>query len=89
MSFSFAKQLSKTLGGKWTYHYSTWRCDDGVRSVWRCSAGVDEFDNPVGPPQYWLYGDGVPRRAEQYIFKPVKVSKTLMEVFFGEQEQQG
>lgn len=65
---SKAARLGKTLGGKWTYHWPChWYCDDGKRSVTKFSAGVDEFENPVGPGQYWLYGDGEPRRAEQYI----------------------
>jgi hypothetical protein len=67
---TIAKRLSKHLGGKWAYdNLSTWWCDDNKRSVSRCSAGVDEFDNDLGPAQYWLYGDGNPRRAEQYMFK--------------------
>lgn len=75
MSWSIAKQLGKTLGGKWTYNHSCfgWCCDDGQRHVYRVSAGVDEFDNPVGPPQYWLYGDGKPRRAERYIARDVSL----------------
>lgn len=65
---SKAARLAKALGGKWTYHWPChWYCDDGQRSVTKVSAGVDEFDNPIGPGQYWLYGDGEPRRAEQYI----------------------
>ncbi len=64
---SRCKHLEKTLGGKWKYgNPGYWHCDDG-RSISRCSAGTDEFDNQVGSPQYWLYGDGIPRRAEQYI----------------------
>jgi hypothetical protein len=65
---NYAKHLAKNLGGKWTYdQMCSWRCDDGERRVSRYSAGVDEFDNEVGPPQYWLYGDGAPRRAEPYM----------------------
>jgi|GEM_PF-4328808 len=66
---SKSKMLEKRLGGKWTYipTLAGWSCDDG-RVVRRCSAGVDEFDNPVGPPQYWLYEEGkAPRRAEEFI----------------------
>jgi len=62
---SYAKFLGRTYGGKWKYAYPCyWHCDDGIRYVARVSAGVDEFDNPVGPPQMWLYGDGVPERAK-------------------------
>ena len=51
-----SKFLSKKLGGKWKYsHPCYWECDDGKRMVVRTSSGVDEFDNPVGPPTYNLY----------------------------------
>ena len=45
---SKAKNLGLNLGGKWKYDgvYGWW-CDDGVRHVIRCSAGVDEWDNPA------------------------------------------
>ena len=59
---SIAKQLAKVFGGKWTYYPYGWECDDGVRHVARVSAGVDEFDNDVGPAQYWMYGAGTPVR---------------------------
>lgn len=65
---SKASSLGKHLGGVWKYDgYSAWNCDDGVRRVGRCSAGVDEYDEPLGPPQYYLYGDGHPKRAEAYL----------------------
>jgi len=66
---SKAANLDKTLGGKWKYDgVTTWYCDDGLRRVSRCSAGVDEFDNELGPAQYWLYEEGkTPRRAECFI----------------------
>jgi hypothetical protein len=65
---SVAKNLAKHLGGKWTYDgRASWWCDDEKRSVSRCSAGVDEFENPLGPAEFWLYGDGTPRRAEGYL----------------------
>ena len=66
---SKSKILEMRLGGKWVCSHGggCWNCDDG-RVVRRCSAGVDEFDNPVGPPQYWLYEEGkAPRRAEGFI----------------------
>ena len=66
MAESIARRLARSLGGKWEYRDIGWFCDDGKRTVMRCSAGVDEFDNDLGPAQYWLYGDGTPRRAEQY-----------------------
>lgn len=66
---SKAKNLAKTLGGEWTYDgISSWWCSDGIRHVARCSAGVDEFDNPLGPPEYWLYTKSQPpMRAEGFI----------------------
>ena len=52
---SKVKLLEKALGGKWTYDgHCSWNCDDG-RHVSRCSAGVDEWDNELGPAQYYLY----------------------------------
>lgn len=51
--------LNKHFGGKWTYdQWVSWECDDGKRTVIRCSAGVDEFDNPLGPARYWMYENG-------------------------------
>ena len=62
-SRSRAAYLAEVFGGKWKYDgVTTWRCDDGRRRVSRVSAGVDEFDNEVSPPHYYLYGDGVPHR---------------------------
>lgn len=59
---TFAKALTKTYGGKWAYSGpGYWLCSDGKRSVVKRSAGVDEWDEEVGPPQYWLYGDGTPK----------------------------
>ena len=63
--------IRKSLGGVWEYDkVCGWHCTDG-RSIYRCSAGVDQFDNPIGPPQYWLYypkGCGLnPVRAEKYM----------------------
>lgn len=73
---SIAKRLSKSLGGKWVYSGPCyWECDDNKRRVVKCSAGVDEFDNPLGPGEYWLYGDGPPRRAEQYFVKRMELFK--------------
>lgn len=50
------KTLEEKYGGKWTKipGYCMWECDDG-RQVWRVSAGVDEFDNPLGPGRLCLY----------------------------------
>jgi hypothetical protein len=60
---SKVKIFAKVLGGVWKYDgICMWWCDDGKRSVARYSAGVDEWDNELGPPQYWLYGDGIPKR---------------------------
>lgn len=69
MSESISKRLGRLLGGKWEYRYFSWHCDDGKRTVSRCSAGVDEFDNDLGPAQYWLYGDGAPKRAERWVMR--------------------
>lgn len=68
---STAKRLGETLGGEWEYDRSmgTWYCNDGKRRVSKICAGVDEFDNVIGPPQLWLYGDGVPRRAEEHVIQ--------------------
>ncbi len=60
---SKSHRLHQLFGGKWIYDYRcSWWCDDDKRHVSRCSAGVDEFDNEIGPPEYWLYGDGEPKR---------------------------
>lgn len=54
--------FANAFGGNWKYNgICSWYCDDNVRHISRCSAGVDEYDNPVGQPQYWLYGDGAPK----------------------------
>jgi hypothetical protein len=68
---SIVENIRRTLGGKWKYDGTcSWWCQDG-RHVTRCSAGVDEWDNPLGPAEYWLYhpkGSGnPPERAEKYI----------------------
>ena len=77
---SKAKTLGKRLGGKWKYGYPCyWHCDDGIRYIARCSAGVDEQDNEVGTPQYWLYGDGTPRRAEKYF--QTELNMSIYELF--------
>jgi len=70
---SVAKNLGATLGGIWKYDgICTWYCDDKKRRISRCSAGVDEFDNEVGPAQYWLYEDGkTPKRAEEFMRQPL------------------
>ncbi len=51
---SKSKFLAKRFGGTWKYDgICTWNCDDG-RYVARCSPGVDQWDNPLGPPEYWM-----------------------------------
>lgn len=68
---SIAKTLSKTLGGKWTYDgVCSWVCDDGERQVTRTHCGAFDHQGEAidGPPHYWLYGFGLPQRAEQYMF---------------------
>jgi hypothetical protein len=58
-STSIASLFNLTFGGTWKYDCeATWWCDDKKRHISRCSPGVDEFDNPVGPPVYYLYEDG-------------------------------
>lgn len=66
---SKAANLTRSLGGKWEYDgRTTWWCDDDIRHVSRVSAGVDEHDNDIGPPQYWLYEkDKPPVRAEYFL----------------------
>lgn len=46
--------------------YGSWWCDDKKRHVSRCSSGVDEFDNPLGPPQYYLYCKDKPGAVRVY-----------------------
>ncbi len=59
---SKVKILEKCLGGKWTYDgFCSWYSDDG-KHVSRCSAGVDEWDNEIGPAQYFLYDGETSRR---------------------------
>ena len=72
MSASAAAGLGKALGGRWTYDgVTTWRCDDGVRSVARCLPSGCFYEGHDGEcghaPEYWLYGDGTPRRAEGWM----------------------
>ncbi len=56
--------LAKIYGGKWEYDgVNTWWCDDKKRYVCRCAPPIiDDFDEKIGPPQYWLYGGGYPER---------------------------
>jgi hypothetical protein len=59
---SKVKLLEKCLGGKWAYDgHCSWNSDDG-KHVSRCSAGVDEWDNELGPAQYFLYDGKVTRQ---------------------------
>jgi hypothetical protein len=73
---SIAKQLSKTLGGKWTYDgMATWWCNDMIRSVSRCGQLIDPEWSDETRREYWLYGhgDGTPCRAEKYMRKRVNI----------------
>ena len=77
---SIAKQLGKTLGGTWTFAYPCWwNCNEDKRHIARCSVGVDEFDNPLPGSQCWLYGDGPPRRAEQYMYPKNSSKRGVLE----------
>lgn len=62
-SLSMTKLLEATLGGTWKYDgCSDWWCDDEKRNVGRRSMDtMEDFDDPLCPPQYWLYGDGTPK----------------------------
>ena len=67
---SIVKNLAKHLGGKWTYDgVATWWCDDDKRSVARCGQLIDPEWSDDTRREYWLYGDGTPRRAERYLTK--------------------
>lgn len=69
---SATKRLAKMLGGTWTYvRPGSWHCDDGRRHVARCAQSGSDEDNP-GTAEFWLYGDGVPRRAEEYVCRSVR-----------------
>jgi hypothetical protein len=64
-----ANNLAAHLGGKWRYDgRGTWWC--GKRHVSRCAASGSDEDNPA--VEYWLYGAGVPERAEKYLFPKPK-----------------
>lgn len=68
---SKSKNLSHHLGGNWVYDgRSSWWCDDKIRHVSRCCPGIDEFDNVTDPPEYWLYGNKIPQRAELFLLSP-------------------
>lgn len=78
---SITKNLERTLGGKWHYEPASyaWWCDDIKRYVARVSAGVDEFDNKVGPAEYWLYEVGKPpKRAERYVRKNIPLPEDFL-----------
>lgn len=65
-SVSKAKQLAKTLGGKWKYDgVGAWWCDDKKRHVARV-AGCSCDDECEHPPRYYLYGDGIPKMIRFY-----------------------
>jgi hypothetical protein len=65
---TYTKLLNEQLGGTWKYDgVGSWRCDDNKRHVSRVSAGVDEWDNSVGPAQKWLYGDGIPQPEHEFM----------------------
>lgn len=58
---SICKQLSREFGGKWKYKVGTWWCDDNKRNVMRVAGCL--CDGDCGhPSQYYLYGDGIPKR---------------------------
>lgn len=64
---SKAKLLARNLGGHWTYDgMASWWCDDDLRHVSRCCGNIADEDNSW--TEYWLYGTGMPERAERYIF---------------------
>lgn len=58
---SIVKQLATLLGGMWAYRDYSWHCTDGLRWVARVGR-FDEFECRCGPSEYWLYGDGAPRK---------------------------
>jgi len=76
---SIATNLAKTLGGKWTHvpFHGRWECDDGKRSVQRCSVlGGMSGDEHVGS-EAWLYGAGRPQRAEAFMANRVPVPRCI------------
>ncbi len=57
---SRVKWLNKYMGGKWIYKgWRGWQCDDG-RIVQYTAPPVDEWDNPCGVSQCWLYTPNKP-----------------------------
>ena len=73
------KNLEKTLGGKWKYCGAfsfRWECDDG-RSVQLCSASDMNDYCESFHSEYWLYGDGLPDRAERFIYDHASIFAKL------------
>lgn len=71
MSKTVEQLLSESLGGTWKYNgRDTWNCSDG-RYVSKCAASVFgyEWEEDKYILQYWLHGDGKPKRAEPYMGK--------------------
>lgn len=74
--------LNKTLGGKWTFcgpFSGRWECDDG-RVVRYTAPMLDEWDEPVGPPQCWLQtpnGSVVPFRWNMRAVPPLKFKQVI------------
>lgn len=70
---SVVSMLSETLGGTWKCNplQRVWWCDDDkrmIRASYSHSIGITgEYEDSffIG---YYLYGDGEPRRAEQYMY---------------------
>ena len=88
---SKASRLAKALGGEWTYDgRASWWCNDGKRHVSRCSAGVDEYDNEVGPAQYWLYEKGkTPKRVESFLLGVATGMDLLRKLCIGTKQRRG
>lgn len=79
MATSIAKRLGKSLGGRWTYDgMVTWWCDDDKRSVSRCGQLIDPEFSDETRREYWLYGDGTPRRAEQYFRRTIWLAANVL-----------
>jgi hypothetical protein len=54
--------LKKRLGGNWSYCGNRmWKCEDG-RTVMYTARPLDQFDNPCGESQCWLYQPNGPTK---------------------------
>ena len=61
-------RLNARLGGHWTRgRVDIWKCDDGKRWIARTIALIPNGTPDSMRTQWWLYGDGPPRRAERYV----------------------